>query len=323
MELNKDEGRERMEQSFKILSQIGKDLLQLSWWEIADSRVPILIEEDQTIRCCTFSGKNIKEAQITVYTGYEGIKSYLNMNKKQWESNSDKSVEFKNSLYRQRGLQFTLEASEPAFYRLNPGQFPQKIKNANELIDLIAILSLLLESFKYIKNKNLVSTKEKWLHVIKANQNWSYSVTDAKKVLANIPSQSDTFCYQNDLKVFRLKKLKRVPETIEGTQFFAPPQIWDHELQLELIPMVTTFVNHSTKDVYLCDLSSYKTSNLEKISDKLADTLLIKGVIPHKIVVDDLDHKDLISDFCRQLEIQCECGTTEVAKCYRNTLLGL
>jgi len=311
-----------MEHLFKGLYQIGKELLQLKWWEISDFSASILISDPHNIGYCTFLGNNKEEAEITIYRSYEGVISCLDLKDKRSQGYSEGSVELKKSLYRQEALQFTLEALEPAFYCLNPGQFPKEIKNLEDIQYLTTILRHLFEIFMDIKIGNLVLVNKKCLHVMRSKHSWTYELISESDILGNIPGHPISYRYQNDLKIHRLKKLKKINVTLEGIQFFAPPQIWDHELQQELLPMVTTFVSCTTGEIFFSDLSSYKPSNLEKLSDKLADTFLSYGLIPNKIVVEDEMFKKIIIDFCNQLEIKCKCGLIPTAKHYRNVILG-
>ena len=110
---------------------------------------------------------------------------------------------------------------------------------------------------------------------------------------------------------------------MEGSQFYLPTPLWDEENNRELFPLLTTFINHESGEVYSGEIYKSTREELELVSDRLADLMLTRLQFrPREIIVSDEILLDLISDFCEKANIDCDLVQTVAADAFMSSFLS-
>gem|GEM_PF-1977196 len=330
-----------MSQQLRRLYQVAKELNQIKWHQFWYEDEPVIVRTSQSgeLACCVFV-----DFGVNIYLGDEGMTSYFNFLNIENESESEHDL-FK-AFYRQNmisiafedridldevayeqikslGLTFRGKKQWPVFQRHQPGVVPDLLEDQAE----IKLVTIILEQLKVIlqqfKEESLVFEDKRFVLFQYQNGLWELDYIDLDIIQKKIVSPY-AFNYSNDLKVHRLRKLPKINNTIEGIQFFLPEVYLDEETDKLVFPLITAFIERETGYAHLNDFSKHLFADLEQLSDKLADIILNDlKYRPSTIVVEDHILLDIIKDFCRQIDITCEVGTTSEAITFMETMFKL
>lgn len=325
------------------LYEICKNLRKLNPWEFWNSEDIILIEDPVTklIGYCVVEEDPLDGTLgVSILQGQAGICAYLESLNYDCEEMLD--MNYIKSAYRQQGfkllyadrnelfeedyeriksvgMSFRGKAQWPILRRLFPGSKPWLLETDED----VRVFTLYLEQLVNLLtdfDQGKIDFCENCYPVLRVRDGkWELSYIETDELL----SEADIFIYLNELKAHRVKKLPKQPVVIEGHQFYLPTPLWDEENNREWFPLLTTFINHESGEVYLGETYKSTREELELISDRLADLLLTQLKFrPREIIVSDEILLDLISDFCEKADIDCDLGPTSIADEFMNSLLS-
>ena len=120
-----------------------------------------------------------------------------------------------------------------------------------------------------------------------------------------------------------MKKLPKQMRILEGHQFYVNKPFWDEITQREVFPLMTTFVDQQTGEVYLAELSQSTKEELEQTSDRLAQLLIDQlKARPCEMIVSDERIFDLIVNLCERVDIDCHIGPTRASEKFMFSFIG-
>ena len=296
------------------LYEVCKKLRKLNPWEFWSNQDIILIEDPVTKMmgyCVVEQDPLDGTLMINILHGQAGMRAYLESLNYDFEELED--MNYIKSSYRQQGflllyanrdelfeedyeriksvgMSFRGKAQWPILRRLFPGSKPWLLETDED----VRLLTMYLDQLVQV-------------------------LTDFDQGLG----EEEIFIYPNELKAHRVSKLPKQPVIMEGSQFYLPTPLWDEENNRELFPLLTTFINHESGEVYSGEIYKSTREELELVSDRLADLMLTRLQFrPREIIVSDEILLDLISDFCEKANIDCDLGPTVAADAFMSSFLS-
>lgn len=325
------------------LYKVCKRLRKLNPWEFWRSEDIILIEDPVTKMmgyCVVEQDPLDKTLMISILHGQAGMHAYLESLNYDFEELED--MNYIKSSYRQQGflllygdryelfdedyeriksvgMSFRGKAQWPILRRLFPGSKPWLLETDEDVRLLTMYLDQLVQVLTDFDQGKIDLRENFYLTSSVQNGKWTLTYTEEDELLG----EDEIFIYPNELKAHRVRKLPKQPVVIEGNQFYLPTPLWDEENNRELFPLLTTFINHDSGEVYSCEIYKSNREELELVSDRLADLLLTQlRFRPREIIVSDEMLLDLISNFCEKANINCDLGPTVAADAFMNSFLA-
>lgn len=324
------------------LYEACKDLRKLNPWEFYSSEDIVIIKDPVTnvLGYCIIEEDRLDGTlSLSILIGQHGISAYLESLNFDFEDLDDmdyiKSMlnqdgfkivyGSKDELFvedyehiRSVGMSFRGKSHWPVIRRLFPGSRPWLLEAKADIILLTTYLTQLRQVLIQVDQGKLDYSDDCYLMSSYRNERWEVEYIDKDDLL----SEEELFIYPNDLKAHRIKKLPKKMDIIEGHQFYLNKPLWDETTNREMFPLLTTFVDHSTGEVYSGELYKSTKEELEQISNRLANLLLTQlNFRPREIIVSDERFFNLISDFCEKAEIECHVGPTLEAEKFMHSFI--
>lgn len=325
------------------LYEVCKKLRKLNPWEFWSNQDIILIEDSVTKMmgyCVVEQDPLDGTLMINILHGQDGMRAYLESLNYDFEELED--MNYIKSSYRQQGflllyanrdelfeedyeriksvgMSFRGKAQWPILRRLFPGSKPWLLETDEDVRLLTMYLDQLVQVLTDFDQGKIDLRENFYLTISVQNGKWTLTYTEEDELLG----EEEIFIYPNELKAHRVSKLPKQPVIMEGSQFYLPTPLWDEENNRELFPLLTTFINHESGEVYSGEIYKSTREELELVSDRLADLLLTRLQFrPREIIVSDEILLDLISDFCEKANIDCDLGPTVAADAFMNSFLS-
>ena len=320
------------------LYEVCKKLRKLNPWEFWSNQDIILIEDPVTKMmgyCVVEQDPLDGTLMINILHGQAGMRAYLESLNYDFEELED--MNYIKSSYRQQGflllyanrdelfeedyeriksvgMSFRGKAQWPILRRLFPGSKPWLLETDEDVRLLTMYLDQLVQVLTDFDQGKIDLRENFYLTISVQNGKWTLTYTEEDELLG----EEEIFIYPNELKAHRVSKLPKQPVIMEGSQFYLPTPLWDEENNRELFPLLTTFINHESGEVYSGEIYKSTREELELVSDRLADLMLTRLQFrPREIIV-----LDLISDFCEKANIDCDLGPTVAADAFMSSFLS-
>ncbi len=334
------------EQLWINLFETCKKIRKLNPWEFWVEEDIITIEDpvSKQIGYCVIKEDVFEEEfSIKVLLGKEGLMAYLeslNYDFNFFEDSEDNN--YLKNLFSQQGFSLVYTNREelfeedyqqiksvgmsfrgklqcPLIRRLYPGSRPWLMEEEEDVRLLNVFLNRLLEILIAIDKQQIDYVEGCYLSSCVEDNEWKLTWIQQDDLV----NEDNTFIYNNELKAHRIKKLPAQPVTLELHQFYLLQPVWDDELNRELYPLCTTFVNQENGLAYFVNVSKSTREEMEKMSEHVSEILLneLEGR-PTSIIVSDDVLFDLVSDFCEKTNIDCDLGPTPAAEEFMNSFIN-
>ncbi|MDE5976987.1 MAG: hypothetical protein K2G70_00770 [Turicibacter sp.] len=325
------------------LYEVCKAIRKLNPWEFRVEEDIVVIEDPKTnmrIYCMIQDNREEEELTIQILQGQASMRAYIES--LTYEDGDLTDHDYIKSLYRQQGfivcyvnrqdlfeedydrikfagMGFRGKMQWPILRRVFPGSKPWLLEQDEDVESLTRYLEQLLSVWADIDRQKIDEREGYYLTLYFEDETWKLGYILEEELL----DEEDPFVYRDELKIHRIKKLPKQPMMLEGSQFYLPTPLWDEEKNRELFPLLTTFVDHQTGEVYSGEMCKSEPYELEEISNQLATVLLDRlKARPSKIIVSDDVLLELIYDFCQKVDISCEIGATVAAAAFMNSFLS-
>ena len=316
---------------------------KLKPWEVLSPDTMIIIEDEITGQCnyCVVCGQEGIHYGLNVYLGEKGLVNYLdlimadecNYNEAQifkttfsqqgfmlsFEDRGDlikEDYEFIKSL----GLSYRGKKQWPILRRWYPGSRPWLFEDDNDAQILTRLIDKLVEVIESIQINTVIVDENNFIISI----NGEIQCVPAEDILNDKKHRPYETKYQNDLKLHRIKKLKKMNKSLEILQLMLPEETWDDDQNRAIFPMLTVLSDIDSGYVFNPQLEVDYYKSYENLSEHLANLMLNElNYRPNEIIVSEGFVEDSILDFCKKAGIICEVGPTFVGEEFVNTMLGM
>ena len=314
------------------LYEAAKELKSLSPWDICQMDEIFIIKEPKTnqMAYCFILGSPQEGLSINIALGPEGLSSYFDLS--MLGDDADSLFEMKTMFSQQGftldfvdrttltkedyeqikvlGLSFRGKKQWPMFRRLYQGSRPWLLQEEEDIIFLTTIYKRLIEMISDIKIGKIGFTEDDYLFSFVESDVWKTVYLNSDAIFDEMENVTK-YKYTNDLMIHRLKKLKKQNKPLEAVSFLMPNEIWDEEVNRAIFPVCTVFADQESEFVFQPVMTTYHKAEEMAIVDHLANLILNQLTYrPTEIIVDDDALQEIISDFCNQIGIECECGPT-------------
>ena len=314
------------------LYEAVKELKNLSLWDICQMDEIFIIKEPKTnqMAYCFILGSPQEGLSINIALGSEGLSSYFDLS--MLGDDADSLFEMKTMFSQQGftldfvdrttltkedyeqikalGLSFRGKKQWPMFRRLYQGSRPWLLQEEEDVIFLTTIYKRLIEIISDIKIGKIGFTEDDYLFSFVEAGLWKTDYLNSNVIFDEMENVTK-YKYTNDLMIHRLKKLKKQNKPLEAVSFIMPHEIWDEEVNRDIFPVCTVFADQESEFIFQPVMTTYHKDDRMAIVDHLANLILNQLTYrPNEIIVEDEDLQAIISDFCNQIGIECECGPT-------------
>lgn len=326
------------------LYEAAKELKNLSLWDICQMDEIFIIKEPKTneMAYCFILGSPQEGLSINIALGHEGLSSYFDLS--MLGDDADSLFEMKTMFSQQGftldfvdrtaltkedyeqikalGLSFRGKKQWPMFRRLYQGSRPWLLQEEEDIIFLTTIYKRLIEMISDIKIGKIGFTEDDYLFSFVESGVWKTVYLNSDAIFDEMENVTK-YKYTNDLMIHRLKKLKKQNKPLEAVSFLMPNEVWDEEVNRAIFPVCTVFADQESEYVFQPIMTTYHKADEMAIVDHLANLILKQLTYrPTEIIVDDDVLQDIISDFCNQIGIECECGPTYAVDEFIDAIFG-
>lgn len=328
---------------WKELYEACKDLRKLNPWEFHRGEEIIIIKDPLTEQlgyCIIEEDQLDGTLSLSILTGQQGLAAYFESLNFDIEDLED--MDFTKSILNQEGFKIVYGSKDelfiedyehiqsvgisfkgkshwPVIRRLFSGSRPWLLESKSDIMLLTTYLRRLQQILIEIDSGTIECPATCYLMSSYHDGIWQIEYVDKDDLLI----EENRFIYSNELKAHRVKKLPKQMMILEGHQFYINKPFWNEITQREVFPLMTTFVDQQTGEVYLAELSQSTKEELEQTSDRLAQLLIDQlKARPCEMIVSDERIFDLISDFCERVDIDCHIGPTRASEKFMFSFIG-
>ena len=315
------------------LYEAAKTFNKIKFWEADHIPEPVIFQHPKTkeLYYCHF----VLPYLLRVHIGDAGLYSYLEYD--DYNTDFDEfgliryikrqnmmEVEFVDrdkllpehyELIKDSGVSFRGKKQWPTFTRMSPGMIPDFLESPEEIEFFTEILEELPDILKNHQHPHIEAvwvTKQSGSWVAEKLDGWN-PVGDPKQLV-----------YPNELKAHRVKKLRKVPETWEMTQYFLSEPLMDEKVsEKPFFPTVTLLADPLSEDVLWHHVGGQTEKELSKIADALADFFLKHKSCPQRIETDDEVLECALTDFAEKAGIGLEWTEAPFAVAVAGQMVGM